>query len=148
DSTVLALANVYGPRQDAAGLGEAGVVSIFARKLLAGQGCTIFGDGNQTRDFVYVDDVVEAFVAAGSAKGPVGLGNVGTGVETTVNDLHAAMARLTKSRVKPVYAPARKGELARSALDSSYLRSALGWTPTTSLTDGLAATLDWFGRLA
>ena len=88
--TALALANVYGPRQDPHG--EAGVVAIFAGQLLAGEPCTIFGDGEQTRDFVYVDDVVDAFVRAAD-KGSGLLVNIGTGVETSVNELYAAMAR-------------------------------------------------------
>jgi UDP-glucose 4-epimerase len=144
DTTILALANVYGPRQDTAGMGEAGVVSIFARQLLAGKACTIFGDGEQTRDFVYVDDVVDAFVRAAASDTGVGLGNVGTGVETSVNDLHAAMLKVTKKRVKAVYAPARPGELPRSALDPSYLKSALGWAASMPLEEGLRRTLDWF----
>ncbi len=143
DYTVLALANVYGPRQDPHG--EAGVVAIFARKLLALETPTIFGDGTQTRDFVYVDDVVDAFARARDAGGRV-LGNVGAGVETTVNQLFTTMARLTGHQASPIYSPARPGELARSALDPTLLGSALGWKPTTSLEDGLGQTLDWFRR--
>ncbi|MGH9269377.1 MAG: NAD-dependent epimerase/dehydratase family protein, partial [Acidimicrobiales bacterium] len=89
--TALALANVYGPRQDPNG--EAGVVAIFAGRLLDRRACTVFGDGEQTRDFVYVDDVVDAFVRAAASDTGVGLGNVGTGVETSVNELHATMLK-------------------------------------------------------
>ena len=94
--TALALANVYGPRQDPHG--EAGVVAIFAGRLLAGEPCTIFGDGNQTRDFVYVDDVVDAFARAAD-KGSGLLMNIGTGVETSVNELYATMA--ARRRLRP-----------------------------------------------
>ncbi|HVW31506.1 MAG TPA: NAD-dependent epimerase/dehydratase family protein, partial [Acidimicrobiia bacterium] len=141
DYTVLALANVYGPRQDPHG--EAGVVAIFAGKLLAGETPTIFGDGNQTRDFVFVDDVVDAFARARSA-GSALLANIGTGVETTVNELFATMARLTGFSGPATYAPARPGELARSALDPGLAGSALGWKPLHTLEQGLDATLDWF----
>jgi UDP-glucose 4-epimerase len=141
DYTVLALANVYGPRQDPHG--EAGVVAIFAGKLLAGETPTIFGDGNQTRDFVFVDDVVDAFARARHG-GSALLANVGTGTETTVNDLFATMARLTGFTDPPVYAPARPGELARSALDPTLVGAQLGWKPLHTLEDGLARTLAWF----
>jgi UDP-glucose 4-epimerase len=139
--TSLALANVYGPRQDPHG--EAGVVAIFAGRLLAGEPCTVFGDGEQTRDYVYVHDVVDAFVRAATA-GDGTLLNVGTGVETSVNDLYASMARSLGSDVAPVGAPARAGELARSALDPSLAGQRLGWRPTTTLDDGTLQTIDWF----
>ncbi|MDQ1567915.1 MAG: UDP-glucose 4-epimerase [Actinomycetota bacterium] len=141
DYTVLALANVYGPRQDPHG--EAGVVAIFAGKVLAGETPTIFGDGTQTRDFVFVDDVVDAFARARFGGSGL-LANVGTGTETSVNDLFAAMARLTGFSEPAVYAPARPGELARSALDPTLLGEQLGWKPAHTLDDGLARTLDWF----
>ena len=141
DYTVLALANVYGPRQDPHG--EAGVVAIFAGKLLAGETPTIFGDGNQTRDFVFVDDVVDAFARARYGGSGL-LANVGTGAETTVNDLFATMARLTGFTEPADYAPARPGELQRSALDPSLVSAELGWKPLHTLEDGLARTLDWF----
>jgi len=147
DYTVLALANVYGPRQDPHG--EAGVVAIFAGKLLAGETPTIFGDGNQTRDFVFVDDVVDAFARA--RRGDTGSGllaNIGTGTETTVNDLFATMARLTGFDQPAEYAPARPGELARSALDATLAGAALGWKPLHSLEDGLDRTLAWFRERA
>ncbi len=141
DYTVLALANVYGPRQDPHG--EAGVVAIFAGKLLAGETPTIFGDGNQTRDFVFVDDVVDAFARARTGGSGL-LANVGTGTETTVNELFATMARLTGFTEEPVYAPARPGELARSALDPTLVGAELGWKPLHTLEDGLDRTLAWF----
>jgi UDP-glucose 4-epimerase len=141
DYTVLALANVYGPRQDPHG--EAGVVAIFAGKVLAGETPTIFGDGTQTRDFVFVDDVVDAFARARFGGSGL-LANVGTGTETSVNDLFAAMARLTGFTEPAVYAPARPGELARSALDPRLVGEQLGWKPAHTLDDGLGRTLEWF----
>lgn len=145
DFTALALANIYGPRQDPNG--EAGVVAIFAGKLLSGEPCTIFGDGNQTRDYVYVDDVVDAFMLATDGGGGMLL-NIGTGLETSVNDLYASMAKATGVTEPPVYAPPRPGELARSSLDPSKAASTLGWVPRTELDDGTAAVLAWFGSRA
>lgn len=141
DYAALALANVYGPRQDPHG--EAGVVAIFAGRLLTGEQCTIFGDGEQTRDFVYVDDVVDAFVRAGS-RGAGELCNIGTGVETSVNQLYTAMAAAAGSDRAAVHAEARAGELQRSSLDPTHAGEVLGWSPRTSLADGAVATLDWF----
>jgi UDP-glucose 4-epimerase len=139
--TALALANVYGPRQDPHG--EAGVVAIFAGRLLAGEPCTIFGDGNQTRDFVYVDDVVDAFARA-AQKGSGLLMNIGTGVETSVNQLYLTMAAAAGTDAPAAYAPARAGELARSALDPSRAGIHLGWTPWTTPEAGAAEVLRWF----
>ena len=139
--TSLALANVYGPRQDP--FGEAGVVAIFAGRLLEGEPCTIFGDGEQTRDFVYVDDVVDAFVRAADRGGGL-LVNVGTGTETSVNRLYQSMAAALGVRDRPVYAPPRAGELARSALDPGRAAIHLGWKPWTTLDEGCRATIDWF----
>ncbi len=139
--TALALANVYGPRQDPHG--EAGVVAIFAGRLLAGEPCTIFGDGRQTRDFVYVDDVVDAFVRAADRGGGLLL-NVGTGREASVNELYATMVDAAGTGAVPVHAPARLGELQRSALDPSRAAIHLGWTPWTTLGEGCAAVLTWF----
>jgi UDP-glucose 4-epimerase len=142
DYTALALANVYGPRQDPNG--EAGVVAIFAGRLLAGQRCTIFGDGKQTRDFVYVDDVVDAFVRAIDG-GAGALLNIGTGVETSVNELYESMASAAGVTEPAEYAPARPGELARSSLDPTLAGEQLGWSPKTSLDQGAASVLAWFG---
>jgi UDP-glucose 4-epimerase len=139
--TVLALANVYGPRQDP--YGEAGVVAIFAGRLLAGQPCTIYGDGSQTRDFVFVDDVVDAFARAAERGGGL-LFNIGTGHETSVNDLYRVMADQTGMDQPPLRAPARPGELDRSCLDPGRAAIHLGWKPWTTMVDGTAAVLDWF----
>jgi UDP-glucose 4-epimerase len=141
DFTALALANVYGPRQDPNG--EAGVVAIFAGRLLAGQPCTIFGDGEQTRDFVYVADVVDAFVRAADAGSGLLL-NIGTGVETSVNELYSAMATAAGVDRPATYTDPRRGELARSALDPTLAGTALGWRPLTELSDGTKQVLDWF----
>jgi len=139
--TSLALANVYGPRQDPHG--EAGVVAIFARLLLEGKPCTIFGDGRQTRDFVYVDDVVDAFVRAAD-RGSGLTCNIGTGVETSVNELYATMAAAAGVDEPPIHAPARPGELARSALDPTRAGIHLGWEPWTDLRTGVTEVLTWF----
>jgi UDP-glucose 4-epimerase len=139
--TSLALANVYGPRQDPHG--EAGVVAIFARLLLDGAPCTIYGDGLQTRDFVYVDDVVDAFVRA-AEKGSGLLCNIGTGVETTVNELYATMAEAAGVPGEPVRGTARPGEIARSSLDPGRAKLHLGWTPWTDLRTGTTEVLTYF----
>jgi UDP-glucose 4-epimerase len=135
----LALANVYGPRQDPHG--EAGVVAIFADRLLRGEPVTIFGDGEQTRDFVFVDDVVDAFVRGATRGGGLVL-NVGTGRELSVNELARVMAQEAGSSVPPVYAPARPGELQRSALDPERAGIHLGWSAWTELPRGVQAVLD------
>jgi UDP-glucose 4-epimerase len=139
--TVLALGNVYGPRQDPNG--EAGVVAIFAGKLLDGERPTIYGDGEQTRDFVYVDDVVDAFARA-TDKGGGLLFNIGTGVETSVQQLFDAMARATGFAEPARYAPPRTGEIRRSAVDPGRAAIHLDWKPYTTLDEGIARTLDWF----
>ena len=141
DYTALALANVYGPRQDPHG--EAGVVAIFAGRLLAGETCTVFGSGEQTRDFVYVDDVVDAFARAADAA-PGLLLNIGTGEETSVNQLYTAMAVAAGVDPDVTHAEARSGELERSALDPSRAADELGWVPQVSLADGVGRVLDWF----
>ena len=139
--SALALANVYGPRQDPHG--EAGVVAIFAGRLLAGERCTVFGDGTQTRDFVYVDDVVDAFARAADRGGGLVM-NIGTGTETSVNQLYTTMAAAAGVNAPPVYAPPRTGELLRSSLDVSRAAIHLGWKPWTTLEEGADAVLRWF----
>ncbi len=137
--------NVYGPRQDPHG--EAGVVAIFCERLIEARPLTVFGDGEQTRDYVFVGDVVAANMhLTDAALPPPGGGgidargfNVGTGIETSVNELAQAVMAVAGKRVEVAYAPARPGELRHSSLDASRLR-ALGWGPRTSLHDGLART--------
>ncbi len=139
--TELAMANVYGPRQDADG--ETGVVAIFAGRLLAGEPCTVYGSGEQTRDFVYVDDVVEAFVAA-AERGDGQLFNIGTGVETSVDRLYRSMTALVDGPGEPLREAARTGELERSALDHSLAAAELDWRADIDLDEGIRRTIDWF----
>ena len=136
----LALANVYGPRQDPHG--EAGVVAIFANKMLDGQPVTIFGDGGQTRDFVYVDDVVDGFVRAGTRGGGLVV-HIATGLEVSVNELERTMAMAASSGLAPVHAPERPGELRRNCLDPERASIQLGWKPWTNLQDGIRSTIEW-----
>ncbi|HSJ49834.1 MAG TPA: NAD-dependent epimerase/dehydratase family protein, partial [Actinomycetota bacterium] len=136
--TALALANVYGPRQDPHG--EAGVIAIFSSAMLAGKTPTIFGDGNQTRDYVFVDDVVHAFALAAD-RGNGRLVNVGTAVETSVNGIYRMLAEIVGFTREPARAPARPGDLRRSALDISMAEEAIGWRPWTHLEDGLGETV-------
>jgi UDP-glucose 4-epimerase len=138
----LALANVYGPRQDPHG--EAGVVTIFGSAMISGRPTTIYGDGSATRDYVYVDDVVTAFLCA--AEAPVtatGIFNIGTGVETTVTDLHQLIAGEVGVSRSPDYAEARTGEVQASALDPTRAGRMLGWKPDINLTEGIKRTVDW-----
>jgi UDP-glucose 4-epimerase len=141
ESTVLALANVYGPRQDPHG--EAGVVAIFAGRLLSGERPTIFGDGQQTRDFVFVDDVADAFVRATEKAGGLTV-NIGTGSETSVQQLYDLMARIAGFEEPARYAPPRAGELRRSALDPGRAAIHLAWKPWTSLDEGVQRTIACF----
>lgn len=141
--TGVAPANVYGPRQDPHG--EAGVVAIFSQRLLAGQPTRVFGDGGNTRDYVYVDDVVDAFVRAAQVEAASGQRfNVGTGVETTDRALHTLVAEAAGADDEPEYAPARLGDVARSALDATRARRVLGWAPQVSIREGVARTVDYF----
>ncbi|MEY2473002.1 MAG: UDP-glucose 4-epimerase [Actinomycetota bacterium] len=141
DFTSLAFANIYGPRQDPHG--EAGVVAIFTQLLLDGRQCTIFGDGSQTRDYVFIDDVVDSIVRA-TARGGGLLCNIGTGVETTVVEVHDSVARALGVKAQPIFAAERPGELRRNALDPGRAQMQLGWRPFTAFDDGVAQTVDWF----
>ena len=138
--TSLALGNVYGPRQNPHG--EAGVVAIFIGLLLEGRQCTIFGDGSQTRDYVFVDDVVDAFVRATERGGGL-LCNIGTGVETSTREVHDAVARAVGVQAEPINAAERPGELQRSVLDPGRAGIQLGWQAWTSFDDGVAQTVAW-----
>src|SRR5262245_17619918 len=135
----LRLANVYGPRQDS-GL-EGGVVAIFLERLALGEPTTIFGDGGQSRDFVYVDDVVQSMLATvGKTGGPY---NVGTGEATTISELHRAAAQIAGVNAEPRVEDARLGDVRRSVLDVSLIGRELGWRPRVSLDDGLRRTWAW-----
>ncbi len=140
----LRYSNVFGPRQDPHG--EAGVVAIFTQKMLAGEQPIINGNGRQTRDFIYVDDVVEANLAV-MGKEVLGTYNVGTGQETTINDLFRYLVELTKAGCKEIHGPARKGEQVRSVVESAKLREQLGWDPRVTLREGLARTVEYFRQL-
>lgn len=148
EGVALRYANVYGPRQDPKS--EAGVVSIFVSRLLAGQPLTIFGDGTQTRDYVFVRDVARANLLAGSA--PVSRGdrldvpafNIATGRETSVNDLAHTVGAALGVTPELHYDPPRLGELARSCLDISKASRELGWTPQVSFDEGMKALAGWF----
>jgi UDP-glucose 4-epimerase len=140
----LRLANVYGPRQDPAG--EAGVVAIFASRLLAGERCIVNGDGEQTRDYVYVGDVAEAAARAVTSLDVSGVVNIATGAETTVNDLYRRLARITQVSQTPGHGPARPGEQRRSVLDATRAKALLAWTATVSLDEGLMKTVTWFQK--
>ncbi len=139
DAVILRYANVYGPRQDPAG--EAGVVAIFAARMLAGEPVTIFGDGEQQRDFVYVADVVDANLRSLEA-GESGVYNVGTGVGTSVNELFASLARATGYALDPRHAPSRSGDVQRVWLDASAAHRELDWAPRTPLEAGIGATVE------
>jgi UDP-glucose 4-epimerase len=134
------LANVYGPRQRPSL--EGGVVAIFLDRLRGGRETEIFGDGNQTRDFVYVGDVVEALLAATSAPA-TGVFNVGTGTETSILELHRLSAESAGAEGQPRFAPERPGDLRHSVLDPSRAGRELGWRVTTTVANGLAQTWDW-----
>jgi len=136
----LALGNVYGPRQNPHG--EAGVIAIFADRVLRDEPVTIFGDGEQTRDYVFVDDVVDAFVRAATRGGGL-VCNIGTGRETSVNELVSAMASQSGKEIQSVLAPLRPGELLRSSLDVERAAIQLGWRSWTQLDDGVLAVLEF-----
>lgn len=141
DYMSLGFSNVYGPGQDP--FGEAGVVSIFAGNLLTGRVSTIYGDGKQTRDYVFVEDATDALWRAALQGGGRYL-NIGTGIETTVTDLYDKMAAIVGSDLEPQHAAPRPGEQLRSCLDPSEAARDLGWEPWTSLDEGLAASIAWF----
>ncbi len=150
DCTVLRYANVYGPRQDPHG--EAGVVAIFCNRILAGEAMTVFGDGEQTRDYVYVKDVARANALAATRELPAAgrldarAFNVGTGVETSVLELAEALQGAAGRTVGVKLAPARPGEQLRSAVGIDKARDVLGWEPRTSLATGLTETYEWFAQ--
>jgi UDP-glucose 4-epimerase len=138
--TILRLANVYGPRQDPAG--ESGVIPIFCARVLAGERPVIYGDGTQTRDYLYVGDAVAAFLAAADQRRP-GVWNFGTGVECSVLDLARLIGEAAGRAVDPQFAPARPGELQRSALAAERAERDLGWRPAVPLADGVRRVYRW-----
>jgi UDP-glucose 4-epimerase len=135
-NVVLRLGNVYGPRQSPHG--EAGVVAIFSSRLLRGETPVVFGDGRQTRDYIHVEDIAQAFFVTATS-GRAGTFNVGWGKERTVSELLEVLAAAAGISAEPRFEPLRKGELQRSALDSTRLR-ALGWSPRIGFEEGLTKT--------
>jgi UDP-glucose 4-epimerase len=152
DTVALRYANVYGPRQDP--FGEAGVVAIFCNRLIDGNPLTIFGDGLQTRDYVYAGDVARANLLASRAELPAAEGvdsrafNVGTSLETDVVALARRLREVSgKTSARVEHAPARAGEQRRSAVDPSKAERVLGWKPRVTLDEGLRQTYEWFVAL-
>lgn len=140
DYVALRYANVYGPRQNPHG--EAGVIAIFCNKILSETPCTVFGDGSQTRDYVYAEDVAKANLI--SLDAPVGSYNIGTGVETSVNDLISELKKSSDTDFKVDYGQERPGEVQSISLEVSRAEKILGWKPLVNLEDGIQKTWDWF----
>ncbi len=143
-SVSLRYANIYGPRQNPQG--EAGVIAIFCHRLLTGQTPIINGDGGQTRDYTYVEDVAAANLKALEHPEVTGPVNISTGVETSVNDLYRALVEAAGSTVKAQHGPARPGEQRRSCLHPARAGHVLGWKPTVSLAEGLGRTFRFFQK--
>ena len=141
--SILNLSNVYGPRQDPHG--EAGVMSIFTGKLINNETPTIYGDGKQTRDYVYVLDVVDALIKSAENDDNLFL-NIGTGVETSVNELVSILSQKISWDGEPEYAPKREGELLRSVLNNERAKSQIGWEPKYTLDTGLDELISWFSK--
>ena len=138
----IAPSNIYGPRQNPHG--EAGVVAIFAEALLSGKATKVFGDGTNTRDYVFVEDVVDAFIKASWGAGDGRRFNIGTGVETSDRRLHTAVAEAAGAPDDPEFHEARFGDLKRSCLDISLAEKVLGWRPAVDLTEGVRRTVEYF----
>lgn len=138
----VALANVYGPRQNPHS--EAGVITAFARAMLTDNFATVYGDGTAARDYVYVDDAVDAFMRAAQVPhGTIGTYNIGTGQQTTVIEIHRLIAGVLGSTVSPYYGASRSGELQAIALDATKAQRELGWAPSVELADGIERTIHW-----
>ena len=138
--SILNLSNVYGPRQDPHG--EAGVVSIFSNKILNNEKPIIYGDGKQTRDYIYVKDVVSALILSSKIESNLFL-NIGTGIETSVNHLLETIKSEFASDIEPIYQESRKGELLRSVLNSSKAQKELNWESQFSLNQGIKEVVSW-----
>lgn len=141
DYLILRFANVYGSRQNSRG--EAGVIAIFCDKMINGGESLINGDGKQTRDFVFIEDIIRVNVL-GVQKNKNGIFNIGTGVETDINDIFRKLKGLFNLEIKEIHAPEKQGEQKRSCLDSKKAKVELGWQPKYSLNKGLKKTLEWF----
>jgi len=140
ERVILRYANVYGPRQDP--LGEAGVIAIFIGKILKGERPIIYGDGTQTRDYIFVEDVVRANLLA--LTGKEGTYNIGTGIETSVSKLVEILSEVFGKNIEPIYADERPGEVKRIALDGTLAKEMLGFVPQYSLYEGIKKTVEWF----
>ncbi len=140
----LRFSNVYGPRQNSKS--EAGVIAIFIERMLKNQDCIIYGDGQQTRDFIYVKDVVNACLKAMETN-KVGVYNIGTGKETSINEIFKRLKNLIGSTSKPIYEKEKPGDLRRSSLDITKAKKELKWQPKWSLEEGLKETIEWFKNL-
>ncbi len=138
----LRYSNVYGPRQNPHG--EAGVVAIFCSRIMSGKPCVIFGDGSQTRDYVFVEDVARANILG--IKAQVGKYNIGTEIETSVNELVMVMQMVSERNFDVEYAPPRPGEVQRISLDTNLAKRVLGWSPKVNLEDGIRQTWMWFSK--
>ncbi|MGE5444425.1 MAG: NAD-dependent epimerase/dehydratase family protein [Ignavibacteriales bacterium] len=138
----LRYSNVYGPRQNPHG--EAGVVAIFCSRIISGKPCMIFGDGSQTRDYVFAEDVARANILGINA--PVGKYNIGTEIETSVNELVTVLRRAAGRKFEVEYAPPRPGEVQRISLDTNLAKRVLGWSPKVNLEDGIGQTWRWFSK--
>ena len=143
-ASVLRFANVYGPRQQLTG-GEGGVIPLFLNKIFSKEEAIIFGDGSSTRDYVYVEDAVDAFMLALQKDLGVPI-NISTGAETSIQELWDILSDIHIGETKKVHEPDRPGEILRSCLDSSKCREVLGWEPATTLEQGLRQTYDWFKK--
>ena len=142
---ILRYANVYGPRQNP--FGEAGVVAIFATQMLTGKQPTIFGPGDKTRDYVHVSDVIDANILA-LDRGKNSILNIGTGIETSDQEIFDTLADVLGYKGPPIYAPVRKGEVYRICLECSKAREELGWSPRLSFKEGIAKTAEYYRTLA
>jgi len=140
----LRYANVYGPRQNSKG--ESGVVSIFIDKLFSGENPIINGSGKQTRDFVFIEDIIEANILA-MKKNKVGVYNIGTGKETDINTIFQKLKKITNSNLKAVHCLEKKGEQKRSCLDYKKAQKELSWKPKYNLDEGLIKTVEWFKKV-
>ena len=138
--SILNFSNVYGPRQDPHG--EAGVISIFTSKMMNNSEPTVFGDGEQTRDYIFVQDVIDALLSSSVIEENLFL-NIGTGVETSVNELVATLKKTTSYNGDVIYEPKRDGELQRSVLNNSKAKKVLNWQPKYSLESGIVELVNW-----
>jgi UDP-glucose 4-epimerase len=145
DYNVLRYANVYGPRQDP--YGEAGVVAIFIQKMINGEQPLINGDGNQTRDFVYVADIVRANILAIMDSSKDNIFNIGTGIETPINMVFEHLKNIINPSIEEKHGPPKQGEQRRSVIDCTKAHDILNWSPETSLMDGLRNTCNYFKKL-